>query len=51
MFFHPHENSIDAGGTMQIGPHLGNWRPSVIRSFRPAKTEKAAHFARLLSVL
>lgn len=32
---------------MQIGPRLGNSRPGVIRSFRPAKTQKAAHGARL----
>ncbi len=32
---------------MQIGPRLGNSRLCVIRSFQRAKTEKAAHAARL----
>jgi hypothetical protein len=40
MFFYPLENSIDAGGTMQIGPSLGNSRPGVIRSFQSPKQKK-----------
>jgi len=51
MFFYPLENSIDAGGTMQIGPHLGNSRRGVIRSFRLPKTRKPRIFARLLEYL
>lgn len=36
---------------MQIGPRLGNSRLYVIRSFQRAKTEKAAHVARLFERL
>jgi hypothetical protein len=42
MFFYPLENSIDAGGTMQIGPRLGNCRAGVIRSFRYPKQKSRA---------
>jgi hypothetical protein len=42
MFFYPLRNGIDAGGTMQIRPCLGNSRLCVIRSFRSTKRKGRA---------
>jgi hypothetical protein len=47
MFFYPLRNSIDAGGTMQIRPRLGNSRLCVIRIFRFTKQKSRVSRAAL----